>query len=450
MVSTSVTKIDKSVSFSRTPRRPQARRLEKIPPLDTKARILSVDIAGYRSCLATSLELHPHLSVLIGINGAGKTSILQALKMASIRAVRASARAVIADAAASETMVTVWFEVSGKKIGLRLQIWLSDSGRSTDEVSRGIESWNFQGITGSKTWKFLPTLMDERIGMREYQDVLFHYNPRLLQQSSKKMIFDFSLLENAEIVSALNKIREFRAGITYYSAAQFTDPARCPSSFEVDETGRIASSGVYGAPSAHLKFIYDLYGLKRDKPEEYASYCSFVARGELGLISRVTWKEIELSSYTAEVKSGGKIKKARKTKTLVIPKIQMGSAYITFNQLSEGTFKTLALIFYIMTDASSFLMIEEPEVCVHHGLLTRVVGTIKSYAANKQIMLSTHSDLLVDQLEPENVFVVEHLRRGTTAKPLQIWAGKRGAEALTEYLSESGTLGEYWRSGGLS
>lgn len=36
-------------------------------------------IENYRSCLHTSIDLHPHLSVLIGPNGSGKTNILQAV-----------------------------------------------------------------------------------------------------------------------------------------------------------------------------------------------------------------------------------------------------------------------------------------------------------------------------------------------------------------------------------
>lgn len=46
-----------------------------------------VVIENYRSCLRTSIDLHPKLSVLIGPNGSGKTNILQAImllnKMAS-------------------------------------------------------------------------------------------------------------------------------------------------------------------------------------------------------------------------------------------------------------------------------------------------------------------------------------------------------------------------------
>ena len=182
----------------------------------------------------------------------------------------------------------------------------------------------------------------------------------------------------------------------------------------------------------------------------YNEYVGFISRQQLGLISRLSWKEIKLSSYTAEVKSQGKVKKVKRYKTLVIPRIQIGSSYLTFNQLSEGTFKTLAMIFYIMTDSSSCLLIEEPEVCVHHGLLTRIIATIRSYSSAKQVIFSTHSDLVLDNIEQEDVFVVDMNKTGTHVASLAKWAGSQGIKALNAYLCESGTLGEYWKSGGLA
>ena len=76
--------------------------------------------------------------------------------------------------------------------------------------------------------------------------------------------------------------------------------------------------------------------------------------------------------------------------------------------------------------------------------------TIKAYSSRKQTIISTHSDLLVDQLEPRHMFVVEMTTGGTAVKGLEQWLDKGGRKALHEYLDEAGPLGEYWRSGGLS
>ena len=419
-------------------------------------RLTKIDIDGYRSCLNSLFKPHLELSALIGINGAGKTNLLSAIRLLSLQANRYG-RTSTETKVSNETIITAWFIVGERNIGLKLEIGLTESNRNTDEVIRIAETWDLFEITGDKGWKKMPPLAlflgQGEVRLKFEQEVLFHAsrikeNPSISRRYLDQLDFDPVLLESTEVIDTLKAVSKFRSGIAYYSASQFTDPTRCPSSFEIDEDSRLSEA--YGVSKVHLKFIHDLYALKAGNSNLYAEYEKFISRHHLGLVSRITWKAIVLSSNTADVKSGGNIKKIRKTKTLVIPKIQIGSSYITFNQLSEGTFKTLALVFYVMTDASRCLLIEEPEVCVHHGLLSRIIDTIKAYSKYKQVIFSTHSDLLLDSLQPDNIHVVEMLKGGTKVTNLESWVGVRGRSALHTYLEESGTLGEYWRSGGLS
>jgi predicted ATPase len=121
------------------------------------------------------------------------------------------------------------------------------------------------------------------------------------------------------------------------------------------------------------------------------------------------------------------------------------------NQLSEGTFKTIALLFYLVIDKGSLLLIEEPEVCIHHGLLKSILTLVKSYSASKQIIIATHSDFVLDTLAPENVFLVrkEH-GQGTKVKAVTKALSSRDFAALKVYLADTGNLGEFWRHGGLA
>lgn len=423
--------------------------------VDAVVRLESISIEGYRSCRGTSFSPNVDLSALIGINGAGKTNVLQGIRLLDPRRGRGARRATEELSRGGTAEVTAWLRVNEAKIGLRVTLSSLDGGRRSDELVSVEELWNLAPLTGSKAWKPMPPASFLREGSRGAevggQLILFNSEAEMLHYRGRNYgKFDPSILENRAAVEALIAIAEFRAGISYYSASQFTDPARCPSSFEVDEEGRLQETYLPNSGSVHLRFLHDLYTLRRENLVLYEEYCKFVARQQLGLISRLTWKEIELSSSTAEVRSSGNVRKIKKKKKLVIPKVQVGTSHITFNQLSEGTFKTLALAFYIITDSSKFLMIEEPEVCVHHGLLRKIIETIKSYAHRKQTIISTHSDLLVDELEPRHMFVVEMTPGGTSVKSLENWLDRREREALHTYLAESGPLGEYWRSGGLT
>jgi len=119
-------------------------------------------------------------------------------------------------------------------------------------------------------------------------------------------------------------------------------------------------------------------------------------------------------------------------------------------QLSEGTFKTITLLFYLITERSSALLIEEPEVCVHHGLLVSIIELIKTYSRQKQIILSTHSDFILDQVEPRHVYRVKRDNEdGTKVTHIEKALSAGELKALKLYLETEGNLGEYWRHGSL-
>jgi len=103
----------------------------------------------------------------------------------------------------------------------------------------------------------------------------------------------------------------------------------------------------------------------------------------IALISGLTFKKVRTSSTNYSVRVGWKVEIRKRHKLLIIPQFKIGRLSLSPNQLSEGTFKTLALIFHIMTDESHAVLIEEPEVCVHHGLLSSILELIKSSSAHR-------------------------------------------------------------------
>ena len=115
-----------------------------------------VTIDGYRSCRNTDFSLHPNLSALIGINGAGKTNLLSALRLLSFRTRRGFRSETDGNASLSETVITSWFLVNNLRIGYRIRLFLSTTSKNTDEIASAVEEWNFQNITKSKIWREIP------------------------------------------------------------------------------------------------------------------------------------------------------------------------------------------------------------------------------------------------------------------------------------------------------
>jgi hypothetical protein len=249
------------------------------------------------------------------------------------------------------------------------------------------------------------------------------------------------------IWKAMRGVSAYCAGIRYYGASQFTNPGTCPASFEIDREGNRLS---LTRSRPHVKILYSMYSAYRDESAKYRQFIEIVGPKGLRLIDGLTFRVVRTSSVDHSVRVGGKVEVRTRHKLLVIPQFKIGKQTLSPNQLSEGTFKTLALLFHVITEESSALLIEEPEVCVHHGLLSSILELIKSYSRRKQMIISTHSDYVLDHVSPDNVFrVTLDKSKGTVARHIRKTMTSKEYSALREYLEQEGNLGEYWREGGL-
>jgi len=415
-----------------------------------KIFLSAVRIEGFRSCQRTFFRPHERLSVLIGRNGAGKTNILQALRL--LKAGVTTHRYRREDVATSRLRIFADFCLGRTAIALRSTIsYLLDEDNSEDVVEV-VDEWRLGSLDNSRApkQKWIP-IPPELILQKEFMGIVpsaLRTSPAVLRHYYARSAF----VAQASIPLRLRKIAaqalSFRSRISYYSAAQFTNPTACPPSFEVDAEREMSRTGIQRRKE-HTRFLYDLYRLNITNSSKYESYLTLVGKQGLGLLSRIYFREVKLASRDIEIRSGGRIVKRKRERILIVPSVQSGTDRLSFSQLSEGTFKTLALIFYLITDDNNLLLIEEPEVCVHHGLLLSIVELIKSQSTDKQIIVSTHSDVVLDQLDPDNVFSVTMRNRGGTAvSSLARGYSKKKIALLREYLRSSGNLGEYWRQGG--
>lgn len=112
-------------------------------------------------------------------------------------------------------------------------------------------------------------------------------------------------------------------------------------------------------------------------------------------------------------------------------------------RMSDGTLKFLCLLAVLFHPKPAPLVcIEEPELGLHPDALRLVAEVLVEASERTQLIITTHSEALVDALSdrPESVLVCERdFDNGTQFKRLA--AGK-----LDEWL-EHYTLGELWRKG---
>ncbi len=121
-----------------------------------------------------------------------------------------------------------------------------------------------------------------------------------------------------------------------------------------------------------------------------------------------------------------------------------GDVPVSAMRLSDGTLRYLCLL-AILLDPSPppLICIEEPELGLHPDILPGLANLLREASERCQLIVTTHSDTLVDALTdtPESVVVCEKNQGRTTLKRLD-------KDDLSEWLKRY-QLGELWASGGI-
>jgi AAA15 family ATPase/GTPase len=73
------------------------------------------------------------------------------------------------------------------------------------------------------------------------------------------------------------------------------------------------------------------------------------------------------------------------------------------NEFSDGTRLLIALIVKILSTKNELILIEEPENSLHPMALKNLVHFFRSFENEKQFIINSHSIILVNMIEPENV-----------------------------------------------
>jgi len=402
--------------------------------------ITKLEVTNYRTCVKTAFEPHPRLSVLIGPNGSGKTNFLHAIALLKQLANEQRFAVGQRDLPTVTSRIVVHFAHAQGSIR-----FVADVKTFTDENNRDVivdsrQRWYIPGVTKPRRPIALPLLV-ARYSQAQAEALTRDY----YYLRARGFAHVHSVPQKAW--SAIRSVAGFLSHIQYYGASQFTNPAGCAVSFEIEEGERFQRRQ---RTAGHASFLSDLYEQFKRNNAGYREFLEIVGPQGVHLVDDITFQEIPTSSINYSVQAGGRVGQQTRSKLLIIPQLTVGKQTLSPNQLSEGTFRTLTLLFYLTTQASTLLLLEEPEVCVHHGLLASILEIIKAHTRDKQIFVSSHSEVVLDHVEPENVFQVTFDQdRGTQVQSVAKSLSPQSLIALKEYLRTEGNLGEYWMSGGL-
>lgn len=115
------------------------------------------------------------------------------------------------------------------------------------------------------------------------------------------------------------------------------------------------------------------------------------------------------------------------------------------DDLSDGTIMSMALFMCLLEPKHRVVMVEEPENSLHPWALKRFLDRCREVSSERQIMITTHSPLVVSAAQPDELFLIERPKGET-----QITPASQRFPNLSEVIRKSAMeLGEFWLSGGI-
>lgn len=88
------------------------------------------------------------------------------------------------------------------------------------------------------------------------------------------------------------------------------------------------------------------------------------------------------------------------------------------DEVSDGTIQTLALLVSIFDSRYSALLLEEPENSVHPWIIRNVMDACKQASRSKQIVVTTHSPIVMNSVAPDQLYVMWRDRGESHLQPL--------------------------------
>jgi len=383
---------------------------------DTNAvtRFEEISVKRFRRLCDVELELRP-LTVLIGANGTGKTSLLDVFSLLASSAQGALNKAIS--------------EYSGLSALITYD--------RTDDLSFGIS----MGVPGRKPLDYLLRLKPQGAAYEIAEESLSQQpDPEATDSLSLQYI-----VSEGSYVQYMDPSSRIHVRPTWDHNPLETALSQVPKMYHEPEDfrRRLASSTFYHVLNVEPRSPVRLPQPMRPAPlpgkngEDLVSCLFYLREADRDRFEVVedslraafpTFERLDFPPVAA-----GTLAMTWRDKNLSKP--------LYMHQLSEGMLRFLWLATLLASPGLTALtLLDEPEVSLHPELLSLLAGLLREAAKRTQLVVATHSDRLVRFLKPAEVVVIDSANDGMAQFT---WADKLD---LDEWLAEY-TLDEVWRMG---
>ncbi len=397
----------------------------------------SLEIKNYKSLRSVRLDDIPNFAVLVGANASGKSNFADAMDFLSLvfrgglpHAIRTKGGYEnICFRRERRSKAAIEFSLKAEEIATPPRV-------RTKRTLIYSYQFAFQATTEKIRADYKVTSESLSISDEDGQLISYHrtpgkptqlhLNPRgqeyfvLPAESALRQLFDSAPHSDAELIGATMR------GYTPRDLDALLQGCRVYqiSPHMARQTGIPEQSPELGRHGENLPAAIDF--LRRTRPQAFDELLSHL-QNTVPAMKRVETRYVE-------------------TKQLGLFFEERGVGRTWFSQdVSDGTLQTLCMFLPLLDPRVRIAVIEEPENSVHPWILRHFIETCEATAAQKQVLITTHSPIAINRIPVEALFVVERIDGETRIVPVV----KANPEARRVVAEQMLGLGDYWDSGGL-
>jgi predicted ATPase len=443
--------------------------------------ITRVEVDGFKSLNDFSLDLHPGLNILVGPNGSGKTNVILFFEFLSYLVSEDLYNAVTKAGGAGsifrkqgerEYSPYIKASVDGCKKVEREYIRYQYEfviGISFDKDYLYFRSQTYRAKVessfttgGSPDWDLVVTQTGSEGSNRSTTELetidIAKFKPRFIPEEEKslekiiKLSNDYLKDHNTSTISIFQAAFSFGQDKNFYAIQDFRSGETfniVPSKVKQPED----SANPPGIKKDGSGLANTLYAMKKTRQSNsYYFYSFYIAGIHDHRFSKETLDKIianvKLANSSIETIDVSNDPFNNQLLVKVYIKSEKDVMVLPLSAMSDGTIKWITLITAILTSREIF-SIEEPENFLHPWMQSEIVNIMRNTFNDKSeqafILMTTHSETLLNYSKPEEIIVLS-LRNGTTvAQRLE------NADLINEEIRSTGFgLGYYYVSNALS
>lgn len=445
--------------------------------------ITKIEVNGFKSLSNFELELHTGLNILVGPNGSGKTNIILFFEFLSKLTTNQVGNAVSSLGGAgslfkkigpNEYEPNINFKIYGSKnISSNKTITYEYSATITTSFEKDNIFYSKQSIkyrSGTKFWKspneksYSPEKWDFIINVENLENT---HNVKLLKIDKRKVkprffhtesnknledqIVDFVKDYNPSFRNLIGCLFPFIDEVVYNIHSDLVGGETfnvVPSKVKEQEDAA-TPPGIKKDGSGLATTLYAMKKSKTKKGNTNDIYFYF-NRQEKTYEPETLKKIIDyLKLANRSIANLDVDNDPFDNKLIVKIFIETGdyNAVLPLSAMSDGTIKWLALITAILTSKTIF-SIEEPENFLHPWMQAEIANIMRNHISDKKeqsfVLMTTHSESLLNHSEPNEVVLVDLENGKTTAKRIN------NIDLIKDEISNSGFgLGHFYFSDSL-